>query len=47
MYSDIIDYRIVGDTKAALLRCNPFISNIYRKVHELSTLNKFAIKKIV
>ena len=28
IYSDIVEYYIVGDTKAALLRCIPFISNI-------------------
>ena len=26
IYSDIVEYNIVGDTKAALLRCIPFIS---------------------
>ena len=26
--SDIVEYNIVGDTKAALLRCIPFISKI-------------------
>ena len=28
IYSDIVEYNIVGDTKAALLRCIPFISKI-------------------
>ena len=28
IYSDIVEYNIVGDTKAALLRCIPFISEI-------------------
>ena len=28
MYSDIVQYNIVGDTKAALLRCIPFISKV-------------------
>ena len=28
LYSDIVEYNIVGDTKAALLRCIPFISKI-------------------
>ena len=28
IYSDIVDYNIVGDTKAALLRCIPFISKV-------------------
>ena len=26
--SDIVEYNIVGDTKAALLRCIPFISKV-------------------
>ena len=26
IYSDIVEYNIVGDTKAALLLCIPFIS---------------------
>ena len=26
IYSDIIEYNIVGDTKTSLLRCIPFIS---------------------
>ena len=28
IYTDIVDYNIVGDTKAPLLRCFPFISKI-------------------
>ena len=28
IYSDIVEYNFVGDTKAALLRCNPFISKV-------------------
>ena len=28
IYSDIVEYNIVGDTKAALSRCFPFISKI-------------------
>ena len=28
IYSDIVEYNILGDTKAALLRCIPFISKI-------------------
>ena len=28
IYSDIVEYNIVGDTKAALLRCIPFISKV-------------------
>ena len=28
IYSDIIEYNIVGDTKTPLLRCIPFISNV-------------------
>ena len=28
IYSDIVEYNIVGDTKAALLRCIPFVSKI-------------------
>ena len=28
IYSDIVEYNIVGDTKAALLRCIPFISKL-------------------
>ena len=28
IYSDIVEYNVVGDTKAALLRCIPFISKI-------------------
>ena len=27
-FSDIVEYNIIGDTKAALLRCIPFISKI-------------------
>ena len=27
-YSDIVEYNIVGDTEAALLRCIPFISKV-------------------
>ena len=29
-YSDIVEYNIVGDTKAPLLRCFPFISKLKR-----------------
>ena len=50
IYSDIIEYNIVGDTKIPLLRCIPFISKvkkwrhtIYRTVHELSILHKSTI----
>ena len=28
IYSDIVEYNIVGDTKAPLLRCFPFISKL-------------------
>ena len=28
IYSDIIEYNIVGDTKTPLLRCIPFISKV-------------------
>ena len=28
IYSDIIDYNVVGDTKTPLLRCIPFISKV-------------------
>ena len=28
IYSDVVEYSIVGDTKAHLLRCFPFISEI-------------------
>ena len=28
IYSDLVEYRIVGDTKAPLLRCFPFISKL-------------------
>ena len=28
IYSDIVEYKIVGDTKAPLLRCFPFISKL-------------------
>ena len=28
VYSDIVEYNIVGDTKAPLLRCFPFISKL-------------------
>ena len=28
IYSDIIEYNIVGDTKSPLLRCIPFISKV-------------------
>ena len=28
IYTDIIEYNIVGDTKAPLLRCFPFISKL-------------------
>ena len=28
IYSDTVEYNIVGDTKAALLRCIPFISKV-------------------
>ena len=28
IYTDIVEYKIVGDTKAALLRCIPFISKV-------------------
>ena len=28
IYSDVVEYNIVGDTKAALLRCFPFISQL-------------------
>ena len=28
IYSDLVEYNIVGDTKAPLLRCFPFISKL-------------------
>ena len=28
IYTDIVEYNIVGDTKAPLLRCVPFISKL-------------------
>ena len=28
IYSDVVEYNIVGDTKAPLLRCFPFISKL-------------------
>ena len=28
IYSDLVEYNIVGDTKSPLLRCYPFISNL-------------------
>ena len=28
IYSDLVEYSIVGDTKASLLRCFPFISKL-------------------
>ena len=28
IYSDIVEYNIVGDTEAAFLRCTPFISKV-------------------
>ena len=28
IYSDFIEYNIVGDTKTPLLRCSPFISKV-------------------
>ena len=28
IYSDVVEYSIVGDTKAPLLRCFPFISKL-------------------
>ena len=28
IYTDIVEYNIVGDTKAPLLRCIPFISKL-------------------
>ena len=28
VYTDIVEYRVVGDTNAPLLRCFPFISNL-------------------
>ena len=28
IYTDIVEYNIVGDTKALLLRCSPFISKL-------------------
>ena len=50
IYSDIIEYNIVGDTKTPLLRCIPFYLqseewryNFYRTVHELSILYKFKV----
>ena len=30
IYSDLVEYSIVGDTKAPLLRCFPFISKLKR-----------------
>ena len=33
IYSDIIEYKIVGDTKTPLLRCIPFISKV-KKLQE-------------
>ena len=45
IYTDLIEYNIVGDTKAPLLRCSPFISklksgdlNNYWTAHELSDM---------
>ena len=36
IYSDIIEYNIVGDTKTPLLRCIPFLSKV-KKVDIIST----------
>ena len=36
LYSDIVEYNIVGDTKAALLRCIPFKSKV-KNGHIIST----------
>ena len=47
IYSDLVEYSIVGDTKAPLLRCFPFISKLkgedilttgHWRVHELSDI---------
>ena len=52
IYSDIVEYNIIGDTKAALLRCFPFISKIkngdiistgHWTIYELSKLSKSTI----
>ena len=49
IYSDIIEYNLVCDTKTPLLRCSfhfqskKWRHNIYRKVHELSILYKSTI----
>ena len=39
IYSDIIEYNIVGDTKAPLLRCFPFISKL--KVGDIITTGRY------
>ena len=40
-YTDIVEYNIVGDTKAPLLRCFPFISNL--KSGDIITTGQYMI----
>ena len=48
IYSDIIEYNIVGDTKTLLLRCIPFISyNFYRTVNPFTNLEFKKLLKIL
>ena len=39
VYSDIIEYNIVGDTKTTLMRFNPFISNV--KIGEIISSGQY------
>ena len=39
IYTDIVEYNIVGDTKAPLLRCSPFISKL--KSRDMLTIGKY------
>ena len=39
IYSDIVEYNIVGDTKAALLQCIPFISKV--KIEDIISTGQY------
>ena len=39
VYTDVVEYNVVGDTKALLLRCFPFLSNL--KSGEIKTTEQY------
>ena len=47
LYTDIIEYGIIGDTKAPLLRCFPFISRIRKnEIEQIHYMNYRSFEKL-